>query len=112
MPRAKALGNESHTLALSTRTNDGAIDGQVCFIRQSFDDPVKPRWSTTGSMGPLMDTNKAAWGCQAAAGDHLGLPGWLWLFLCNTEHTTLLFVSLWMVLPAFGFPPTPNAHPL
>ena len=21
----------------------------------------------------------------------------------------LLFVSLWMVLPAFGFPPTPNA---
>ena len=23
----------------------------------------------------------------------------------------LLFASLWMVFPAFGFPPTPNAHP-
>ena len=28
-----------------------------------------------------------------------------------TEDTALLFASLWMVLPAFGFPPTPNAHP-
>ena len=55
---------ESHTLALSIRTNDGAIDGQVCFHRGSFDDPVKPRRSTTGSMGPLMGTNKAAWGVR------------------------------------------------
>ena len=55
---------ESHTLALSTRTNDGAIDGQVCFHRGSFDGPVKPRRSTTGSMGPLMGTNKAAWGVK------------------------------------------------
>ena len=54
-------------------------------------------------MGPLMGTNKAAWGVkvETAAGDRLG----------NTEHTALLFVSLWMVLPAFGFPPAPNARP-
>ena len=56
--------HESHTLALSTRTNDGAIDGQVCFHRWCFDDHVKPRRSTTGSVGPLMGTNKAAWGVK------------------------------------------------
>ena len=38
--------------------------------------PVKPRRSTTGYMGPLMGTNKAAWDrCQTAADDRLGLPG-------------------------------------
>ena len=66
---------ESHTLALSTRTNDGAIDGQVCFHRGSFDGPVKPRRSTTGSMGPLMGTNKAAWGVKLLLVTCLGLPG-------------------------------------
>ena len=56
--------HESHTLALSRHTIDGAIDSQVCFHRWSFADPVKPRRSTTGSMGPLMGTNKAAWGVK------------------------------------------------
>ena len=60
----KKKKKESHTLALSTRANDGAIDGQVCFHRRSFDDTVKPRRSTTGSMGPLMGANKAAWGVK------------------------------------------------
>ena len=32
--------------------------------RSAFADPVKPRRSTTGSMGPLMGTNKAAWGVK------------------------------------------------
>ena len=50
--------------ALFRHTTDGAIDDRVCFHRQSFADPVKPRRSTTGSMGPLMDTNKAAWGVK------------------------------------------------
>ena len=40
------------------------IDGQVCFHRQSISNPVKPRRSTTESMGPLMGTNKAAWGVK------------------------------------------------
>ena len=35
--------------------------GQVCFYRRSFTDPVKPRRSTTGSMEPLRGTNKATW---------------------------------------------------
>ena len=51
-------------LVLSRCTNDGAIDGQVCFHRRSFADPVKPRQSTTGSIGPLMGTNKAACGVK------------------------------------------------
>ena len=37
---------------------------QVCFHRRSFADPVKPRWSTTRSVRPLMGTNKAAWGVK------------------------------------------------
>ena len=49
---------------MSKHTNYEAIDGQVCFHRQSFADPVKPRRSTTESMGPLMGTNKAAWGVK------------------------------------------------
>ena len=32
-------------------TNYEAIDGQVCFHRRSFADPVKPRQSTTESYG-------------------------------------------------------------
>ena len=61
-------------------------------------------------MGPLMGTNKAAWGVKLLLMTVSAYQG-LWQFLCNTEHTTLLFVSLWIVLPAFGFPPTPNTHP-
>ena len=37
------------------------MDGQVCFYRQSFADPVKPQRFTTGSMEPLRGTNKATW---------------------------------------------------
>ena len=41
-----------------------------------FADPVKPQWSTTECIGPLMDTNKAAWGVnQTAADDRLVLSG-------------------------------------
>ena len=50
--------------------------------------------------------------CQAAANDRLSLPCQLWLFLCPTEDTLLLSVSLWMVWPAFGSPPAPTAHSL
>ena len=34
--------HESHTLALSRHTDDGAKDNQVCFHRQHFSDPVNP----------------------------------------------------------------------
>ena len=54
----------SYILPLSRHTNYEAIDGQVCFHRRSFADPIKPQQSTTESMGPLMGTNKAAWGVK------------------------------------------------
>ena len=44
----------------------------------------------------MRGTNKATV-CQTAANDRLGLPRRLWLFLCPTEDTLLLSVSLWMV---------------
>ena len=53
--------HESWTLAPHRYTTHRAIDGQVCFYRRSFADPVKPRRSTTGSMEPLRGTNKATW---------------------------------------------------
>ena len=86
---------------------DGAIDGQVCFHRQSFADPVKPqRSSTTGSMGPLMGTNKAVWGVKLLLTTVLPYQ-----VDCGSFCALLLCASLWMVLPAFGFPSTPNTHP-
>ena len=49
------------------------IDVQVCFYRRSS---VNPRWSTTESVGPLMGTNKAAWGVKLLLhDDRLVLPG-------------------------------------
>ena len=47
LPRTKTeihfiAEHESHTLALSRHTIDGAIDSQVCFHRRSFANPVKP----------------------------------------------------------------------
>ena len=48
----------------SRHANYEAIDGQVCFHKRSFANPVRPQWSTTGYMGPLMGTNKAAWGVK------------------------------------------------
>ena len=35
-----------------------AIDGQVCFHRWLFADPVKPSWCITGPVGPLGSTNQ------------------------------------------------------
>ena len=35
-----------------------AIDGQVCFHRWPFADPVKPRWCITGPVGTLGSTNE------------------------------------------------------
>ena len=51
----------SYILPLSRHTNYEVIDGQVCFHRWSFADPVKPQQSITESMGPLMGTDEATW---------------------------------------------------
>ena len=49
---------------LSRHTTHRAIDGQVCFHRQSFADPVRWRRFTTVLVGPLKGTNWAIWGVK------------------------------------------------
>ena len=56
-------------------TNYEAIDGQICFHRWSFADPVKQQRSTTKSVGPLVGTNKAAWGVKLMLTTVIVLPG-------------------------------------
>ena len=90
---------------------DMPIDGQVCFHRQHFAVPVKPRQSTTGYMEPLKGINKAAWGVKLLPTTISASHADLWLFLCFIEDTILLSVSQWMVLPAFRSPPTPSTLP-
>ena len=104
---------ESHTLALSTRTNDRAIDGQVCFHRGSFDGPVKPRRSTTGSMGPLMGTNKAAWGVKLllVTVSAYQVDCGCFCAILNTQHCCLSPCGWYYPLSASHPPPTPT-HPL
>ena len=51
--------HESQTLALHRYPTHRPMDGQVCFYRRSFANPVKPQQSTTGSMEPLRGTNEA-----------------------------------------------------
>ena len=44
--------------------NTMAIDGQVCFHRQTFANPVKPLRCTTGSMEQVNDINKDVSGAR------------------------------------------------
>jgi len=43
----------SHTQALSRHSDTTAIDKKVCFYRQLFADPVKPRRTNTDPVEPL-----------------------------------------------------------
>ena len=91
--------------------NYEAIDGQVCFHRWSFANPVKPRWSTTESMGPLMGTNKAAWGVKL-----LVMTVWSnqvdcgsFCALLKTQHCCLPPCG-WYCLPSASHPPPTPSH--
>ena len=97
----------------STRTNDGAIDGQVCFHGGSFDDPVKPRRSTTGSMGPLMGTNKAAWDVKLllVTVSAYQVDCGCFCAILNTQHCCLSPCG-WYCPPSASHPPPTPAHPL
>ena len=102
---------EGHTLALSRHTIDGATDGQVCFHRRSFLGPVKPRRSTTGSMGPLMGINKAALGAKlllTTVSSHLVDCGCLCALL-TTQHCRLPQCG-WFSPPSAS-PPAPTSPP-
>ena len=102
--------HESWTLAPHRYTTHRAVDCQVCFYRQSFADPVKPRRSTTGSMEPLRGTNKATWCVKL-------LPTSIYVYqvdcgsFCALLRTQCCCLSHrgWYCLPsAFHPPPTPT----
>ena len=96
----------------SRHANNKGIDGQVCFHRRSFSDPVKPRRSTTGSMGPVMGTNKAVWGvkllltavwaCQVDCGSFCAL--------LKTQHCCLSPCGWYCPPSASHPPPTPTPY--
>ena len=119
-PNCHNSRNPVYILPLSWHTNNEAIDGQVCFHRRSFANPVKPQWSTTESMRPLMGTNKAAWGVKL-------LLTTIWSYqvdcgslcaLLKTQHCCLPPCE-WYCPPSASYPPpmpTPpppaRPHPL
>ena len=85
------------------------MDGQVCFYRWSFADPVKPRQFTTGSMESLRGTNKAT--CCVKL-----LPMTVYVYqvdcgcFCALLRTQCCFLSHcgWFCLPSASHaPPTP-----
>ena len=47
-----------YTHALSRSINHVSIDGQVCFHRWLFTNPVRPHWCISGPVGPLGSTNQ------------------------------------------------------
>ena len=71
-----------------------AKDGQVCFHRRLFADPVKPQRCITEPMRPLDGINKDFGDAKLrTADDHLCLPCGLYLYLSLTEDTAPLTVS-------------------
>ena len=97
--------NCSYIFPLSRHTKYEAIDGQVCFHRQFFADPVKPRRSTTESMGPLMGTNKAAWGVKL-------LLTTIWSYQVDCGSFCALLKTQYCCLPPCGWCCPPSAsHP-
>ena len=80
------------TLTYYPDTNNIAIDGQVCFYRRLFADPVKSQKSLWGHWKALL----GGMGSQTTPNVHLSSscdPRPLWLFLSTTEQTAQLPVS-------------------
>ena len=58
-PKLLIADHYTYTLVLPRNTKQNmAIDGQVCFHRWLFANPVKPPRRATGSMDPVNDINK------------------------------------------------------
>ena len=95
----------TYILPLSRYTNYEAIDSQVCFQRRSFANPVKPWQSTTESVGPLMGTNKAAWGVKL-------LLTTVWSYQAGCGGFCALLRTQHCCLPPCGwFCPLSASHP-
>ena len=105
------------TPRISRHTKNMAVNGQVCFYRQPFVDPVKPRGCTTGPLMPLKGTNKTV-------GSATLLPTTVW-----TYHVIVaVYVDCWMYSTAVcvlmegttrlqlptrpHHPPLPPSHPI
>ena len=99
---------DSYTLAPYRYTTHRAIDGLVCFYRQSFADLVKSQRSITGSMEPVRGTNKATWCVKL-------LPTTVCVHrvdcgsICALLRTQCCCLSHcgWYCLPSTSHPPTP-----
>ena len=71
-----------------------AKDGQVCFHRRLFADPLKLQRCIIEPVRPLDGINKDVGGAKlCTADDHLCLPYGLYLYLSLTEDTAPLIVS-------------------
>ena len=71
-----------------------AKDGQVCFHRRLFADPVNPQRFITEPVRPLDGINKDVGGAKLRTADyHLCPPCGLYLYLSLTEDTASLSVS-------------------
>ena len=84
------------------------LDGQVCFCRWLFADPVKPQRITTDPVGPRGGLLRQH-GVPTAPNIHFSscYGCLLWLFLSTTEQTTQLSVSTGSCSP-----PTTSLPPL
>ena len=84
----------TYTLVLSRNTKYMAIDGQVCFHRWLFIDPVKPPWCTTGSGKPVNGINKEVSGARLLPMTVLTYPvDWV-SFALYWRHSTAVCVLM------------------
>ena len=95
--------------SLSRSINYVALDGQVCFHRRLFADPIKPCWCIT--VGPLGSTNQS-WLCARL----LPVAVLIYPVVCVHSCRLLRHHCLWpdgTEGPPRACPPTPTTpHPL
>ena len=99
-----------------------AKDGQVCFHRRPFADPVKPQRCTTEPVRPLDGINKDVGGAKLLLTTTTVYPVDCTCIcpllktqhhcLCPNGRCNLLSASHQTPPPPIPLPPTPTTHPL
>jgi len=92
----------SHTQTLSRHSDTIARDKKVCFYRQLFADPVKPRKTNTDPVEPLGCINRVACGPKLYHLISVLVVVWsglLWPSVWPTVHTTWSPVSEGIINP-------------
>ena len=90
-----------------------AKDGQVCFHRRLFADPVKPQRCTTEPVRPLDGINKDVGGAKLLLTTTFAYPvdcACIWPLLKTQHHC--LCPNGRCNLPSASHPPLPPPHPL